>query len=178
MLGQNKRILLGLNHSLLFLCTSMYLGTGWSLLLFTFPIAPQLTPENYYMQFVPQVTAATQFFTYMTMVMLATALIMIIAEWRSYLRWFPIGVLLGVILATALTIIYIIPYNEQMAAGIKDAVVLREVLDKWMQLNVIRVSLWTIQWLCMMAYFFIKYLNSYRAKVNPVTSQQNAKVAA
>ena len=178
MLSQNKRILLGLNHSLLFLCTSMYLGTGWSLLLFTFPIAPQLTPDNYYMQFVPQVTAATQFFTYMTMVMLATALIMIITEWRSYLRWFPIGVLLGVILATALTIIYIIPYNEQMAAGIKDAVVLREVLDKWMQLNVIRVSLWTIQWLCMMAYFFIKYLNSYQAKVNPVTSQQNAKIAA
>ena len=178
MLGQNKRILLGLNHSLLFLCTSMYLGTGWSLLLFTFPIAPQLTPENYYMQFVPQVTAATQFFTYMTMVMLATALIMIIAEWRSYLRWFPIGVLLGVILATALTIIYIIPYNEQMAAGIKDAVVLREVLDKWMQLNAIRVSLWTIQWISMMTYFFIKYLNSYRAKINPVTSQQNAKIAA
>jgi hypothetical protein len=178
MLGQNKRILLGLNHSLLFLCTSMYLGTGWSLLLFTFPIAPQLTPENYYMQFVPQVTAATQFFTYMTMVMLATAIIMIIAEWRSYLRWFPIGVLMGVILATALTIIYIIPYNEQMAAGIKDAAVLRGVLDKWMQLNVIRVSLWTIQWLCMMAYFFIKYLNNYRAKVNPVINQQNAKVAA
>ena len=178
MRGENKKILLGLNHSLLFLCTAMYLGTGWSLLLFSFPIASELTPDNYYMQFVPQVTAATKFFTYMTMVMLATAVIMIIAEWRSYLRWFPIGVLLGVILATALTIIYIIPYNEQMAAGIKDAAVLREVLDNWMRLNVLRVSLWTVQWLCMMAYFFIKYLHSYSAKANPVISQPNAKVAA
>ncbi|GEO07364.1 hypothetical protein AAE02nite_50280 [Adhaeribacter aerolatus] len=178
MRGETKRTLLGLNHSLLFLCTSMYLGTGWSLLLFSFPIAPELTPDNYYMQFVPQVTAATKFFTYMTMVMLATALIMTIAEWRSYKRWFPIGVLLGVILATALTIIYIIPYNEQMAAGIKDAAVLREVLDKWMRLNVIRVSLWTVQWLCMMSYFYIKYLESYRYKNQTISSQRNAPVAA
>ena len=28
-----------------------------------FPISPELTPDNYYMQFVPQVTAATQFST-------------------------------------------------------------------------------------------------------------------
>lgn len=177
MRAETKITLLGLNHSLLFLCTSMYLGTGWSLVLFSFPIAPQLTPDNYYMQFVPQVTAATQFFTYMTMVMLATTFIMLLAEWRSYLRWFPIGVLLGVILATALTIIYIIPYNEQMAAGIKEAAVLREVLDNWMRLNVIRVSLWTIQWLCMMAYFFIKFRQSYQAKLNPVFNPRNAKVA-
>jgi hypothetical protein len=177
MRGETKKTLLGLNHSLLFLCTSMYLGTGWSLLLFSFPGAAELTPDNYYLQFVPQVTAATKFFTYMTMVMLATAFIMLIAEWRSYRRWFPIGVLLGVILATALTIIYIIPYNEQMAAGIKDPLVLQEVLAKWMRLNVIRVSLWTLQWLCMMTYFFIIYLNSSHAKVNPVTSQRKASIA-
>jgi hypothetical protein len=178
MRGNTKNTLLGLNHSLLFLCTSMYLGTGWSLVLFSFPVAAQLTTDNYYLQFVPQVTAATQFFTYMTMVMLATAFVMLLAEWRSYLRWFPIGVLLGVILATALTIIYILPYNEQMAAGIKNEAALREILDKWMQLNVIRVSLWTVQWLCMMAYFFIKYKRSYQSVTSPVISQRNAPVAA
>lgn len=178
MRSETKTTLLGLNHSLLFLCTSMYLGTGWSLILFSFPIVPELTPDNYYLQFVPQVTAATKFFTYMTLVMLATALIMIIAEWRSYLRWFPIGVIAGVILATALTIIYIIPYNEQMAAGIKDTAVLHEVLDKWMRLNVIRVSLWTVQWLCMMAYFFLKYKQSFKAVNKPIYGQRNAQVAA
>lgn len=136
----------------------MYLGTGWSLVLFSFPIADALTIETYYMQFVPQVTAATKFFTIMTMVMLITALIMIISNWKSSLRWFPVGVLLGVLLATALTMIYIIPFNEQMSAGIKDEAVLNEVLDKWMNLNVIRVSIWTFQWLCMMGYFFVKYL--------------------
>lgn len=168
---------MGINHSILFLCTAMYLGTGWSLILFTFPIAPELTPANYYMQFVPQVTAATEFFTSMTMLMLATAIIMIIAEWRSYLRWFPIGVLVGVIAATALTLIFIIPYNEQMSAGITDATLLKEVLRKWMNLNVIRVILWTGQWLCMMAYFYIKYLESATAKSGNLATRSYAKVA-
>ena len=177
MSAKTKKVLLGINHSILFLCTSMYLGTGWSLILFSFPIAPQLTPDNYYMQFVPQVTAATEFFTSMTMLMIATAIIMIIAEWRSKLRWFPIGVLLGVILATALTIIFIIPYNEQMSAGITDAGVLKEVLRKWMNLNTIRVMLWTVQWLCMMAYFFNKYLESETTKSGTVTNRSYAKVA-
>jgi hypothetical protein len=172
-----KKFFLGINHSVLFLCTSVYLGTGWSLVLFSFPIAPELTPDNYYMQFVPQVTAATNFFTYMTMVMIASAVVMIVAEWRSYLRWFPIGVLLGVVLATALTMIFIIPYNEQMSAGIKDAAVLREVLDKWMNLNVVRVCLWTFQWLCMMAFFFIKYVQSTTAHRAIIARHRKAKIA-
>ena len=174
---KTKKILLGLNHSILFLCTSMYLGTGWSLVLFSFPVAAELTPANYYLQFVPQVTAATQFFTYMTVVMMVTALVMIVAEWRSYLRWFPIGVLVGVLLATGLTIVYIIPYNEQMSAGITDASVLKEVLRKWMNLNTIRVWLWTAQWLCMMAYFFIKYLRDDATKITSPRYYQPAQMA-
>lgn len=177
MAGETKKILLGINHSVLFLCTSIYLGTGWSLVLFSFPVAPELTPENYYMQFVPQVTAATHFFTYMTMVMIATALVMLIAEWKSFLRWFPLGVLLGVILATVFTVVSIIPYNEQMSEGITDAAVLGEVLDKWMTMNVIRVSIWTLQWLCMMAYFFIRYLDSATANRTEISIQRNEKVA-
>jgi hypothetical protein len=177
MKNNSKKILLGLNHSVLFLCTSMYLGTGWSLVLFSFPVAAELTPANYYLQFVPQVTAATQFFTYMTVVMMVAALVMIIAEWRSYLRWFPIGVLLGVLLATGLTIVFIIPYNEQMSAGITDATVLKEVLRKWMNLNTIRVLLWTAQWLCMMAYFFIKFLKNDTAKTADISYYQRAQMA-
>ncbi len=73
----------------------MYLGTGGSLVLFSFPLAPQLTPDNYYLQFVPQVQAATAFFTTMTKVMLACGLIMLIAEWRQRTRWVPIIVQLN-----------------------------------------------------------------------------------
>ncbi|WP_010099432.1 hypothetical protein [Burkholderia ubonensis] len=63
------------NHAFLLLCASMYLGTGASLVLFSFPVAPQLTTDNYYLQFVPQVTAATAFFTVMTKLMLASGLL-------------------------------------------------------------------------------------------------------
>ncbi|SDK98602.1 hypothetical protein SAMN05421823_10471 [Catalinimonas alkaloidigena] len=150
-----KNPLFLLNACFLFLCVSMYLGTGWSLWLFSFPIAPQLTPDNYYNQFVPQVTAATNFFRIQTMLMLLSAGLMVVDEWRSWRRWFPIGVLIGVMAATALTILYIFPYNASMAAGIQDQATLDDVLTKWMRLNRIRVSLWTFQWLCMMAYFAV-----------------------
>ena len=49
---------LAINNLFLFLCTSMYLGTGWSLVLFSFPIASTLRTDTYYNQFVPQVQAA------------------------------------------------------------------------------------------------------------------------
>jgi hypothetical protein len=156
-----KEKLLVLNHSLLFLCTSMYLGTGWSLVLFSFPIAPDLTPDTYYNQFVPQVTEATQFFTYMTGLMLLLAAVMLVAEWRTPFRWIPIVVLLGVVAATGLTMAFILPYNAEMAAGITSQERLDEVLSRWMALNRIRVGLWTVQWLAMMAYFATK---TYRSR--------------
>ena len=145
--------LLTLNKIILFACTSMYFGTGWSLILFSFPGATDLTPDNYYAQFVPQVQAATDFFTYMTMLMMLNCVIFILGEWRSPKKWYPIIILVLVVLATLLTIYFIFEYNEQMAAGITDPMVLKEVLGNWMNLNVIRVSLWTLQWLTMAIYF-------------------------
>ena len=55
-----------LDATLLLLCTSMYLGTGWSLVLFSFPSRSTLRVDNYYDQFVPPVQRATRFFTWMT----------------------------------------------------------------------------------------------------------------
>jgi hypothetical protein len=151
-----KQNLLLLNHSLLFLCVSMYLGTGWSLILFSLPTAPHLTPENYYYAFVPQVHAATVFFTSMTKLMIVLCIIMIVAEWKTGFRWVPVVVLLAVFAATGLTIKYIFPYNDAMAHGIKDAHELQATLGHWILLNKIRVSLWTVQWLAMMVYFAAK----------------------
>ena len=151
---------LTLNHSTLFLCTSMYLGTGWSLVLFSFPITSKLTIDNYYLQFVPQVTAATNFFTYMTQLMIVLSIIMIIAEWRTQYRWFPITVLVSVFISTTLTILYIFPYNNAMREGITDPEILKSTLNSWMFLNKLRVGLWTIQWLSMMTYFGLKSKHS------------------
>jgi len=96
-----------LDASVLLLCTSMYLGTGWSLVLFSFPSRAQLTVDNYYEQFVPAVVRATRFFTWMTMVMMAAAIVLIVADWHTAYVIAPAVVLAGVIAATALTIKFI-----------------------------------------------------------------------
>lgn len=154
-----KRGLLMLNHSLVFLCVSMYLGTGWSMVLFSFPAARHLTPANYYYAFVPQVAAATAFFTVMTKLMIMLCIIMLVAEWKTGLRWVPIVVLLAIFAATGLTLKYIFPLNQAMTHGIKDLTGLQTTLSQWIYLNKIRVSLWTVQWAAMMAYFALKITN-------------------
>ena len=141
------------NASFLFLTTAMYLGTGWSMWLFQFPVASHLTPETYYWAFVPQVASATTFFTWMTSLMMLSALIMIWLEWKTDMRWVPIVVLLAVLTATGLTVKFIFPYNNAMSAGIHDPVQLQKILAKWIALNKVRVSLWTVQWTAMMWYF-------------------------
>ncbi len=146
------------NKWLLFACVSMYFGTGWSLVLFSFPIASTLTPANYYYCFVPQVTAATHFFTYMTCLMFICAGFWIWQDRHNKSKWYPIAILSAVVLATALTMIFIIPYNVQLANGVKDATLLKTILDKWMTLNTIRVSIWTVQWLLMVFYFANNYV--------------------
>lgn len=163
-----KTHLLTFNKVLLFASISMYFGTGWSLIFFSFPIAPQLTTEDYYNHFVPQVEAATQFFTWMTLIMMLCCTIFIIEKWRSPEKWYPIGVFILIIIATLLTTTFIFPYNEKMSTGIQDQTELQEVLGKWMNLNILRVSLWTIQWLLIMAYFFIhevKYMSNKAKKM-------------
>lgn len=89
----------------------------------------------------------------MTMVMLVSCIILIIEEWKTSLKWYGVGILLAVVFATALTILYIFPYNRSMAAGITSATELTGVLRKWMRLNIIRVLLWTVQWVLALAYF-------------------------
>lgn len=145
--------LLVASYMLLFACTSMYFGTGWSLVLFSFPTADQLTPDNYYSHFVPQVEAATRFFTYMTNLMIILAIVMIVGEWGEPLMWVPWVVVAGIVAATTLTIVAILPLNRRMKEGITDTTELGSILKRWMSLNRVRVAIWTIQWLAMAIWF-------------------------
>jgi hypothetical protein len=154
--------LLLLNHVVLLLCCSIYLGTGVSLVFFQLPLEPQLTVSNYYLIFVAPVTAATHFFTGMTILMLICALVMLATEWLSGLRWVPVVVLLGIIAATALTLFVIMPLNGRLAAGISDPADLKMLLHEWARLNRIRFLLWIIQWTAM-AYWFYRLAYLARA---------------
>jgi MFS superfamily sulfate permease-like transporter len=151
-----------LNHVILLLCCSIYLGTGVSLVFFQFPLESKLTVANYHLMFVEPVTTATHFFTYMTTVMLICAVIMLVTEWLSGLRWVPIVVLLAIILATVLTVVVIIPLNKELAAGVTNPARLKVVFHDWANMNRIRVSLWTIQWAAM-AYWFYRMALQARA---------------
>jgi hypothetical protein len=157
-----KNFLLVLNKAVLFACVSMFFGTGLSLILFSFPIAPYLTPSNYYYEFVPEVSGAVHFFTYMTILIMVCCIIFIIEKFKSPLKWYPIITLVLTIATTALTLIYIIPYNDLMEAGFKTNADLHAVLTKWMDLNYIRVSIWIGMWLSMMVYYTYLAIQSYK----------------
>lgn len=154
--------LLLLNDVLLLLCCSIYLGTGFSLVFFQLPLEPQLTVANYQLIFVEPVTAATRFFTSMTIVMLICGAIMLATEWLSGLRWAPAVVLIAVVVATALTVWVIIPLNNELAAGVTDPARLKTVFHEWANLNRVRFALWTIAWAAI-AYWFYRMALKARA---------------
>ena len=146
--------LLLLNNVTLLLCCSVYLGTGVSLVFFQLPLEPQLTVDNYYLAFVEPVRYATTFFTYTTILMLITGSIMLVSEWFSGLKWPPIIVLLGVIAATAVTLVLIFPLNQELTAGVTDDARFAAVFGRWADYNRLRAALWLLQWLAMMYYFY------------------------
>lgn len=145
-----------LNSALLFACVSMYFGTGWSLALFFFPMASTLTVNNYALVFVTPVANATTFLTAMTKLMFVLNLIMIVTEWRTPQRGWPIVVFVSLLAATLLTLYGIFPYNHLLNAGFTDETQLHATLSKWMTLNLVRFSLWTVEWVAMMAFFVQK----------------------
>src|SRR6266536_1296592 len=148
-----KRKLYLLSNSLLFAGVSIYFGTGWSTAIFQFPVMKQLTPDNYYLHFIPQIDAATNFFTFLVTLLVITGVIMIIGEWKTEFRWVPILVLLAVVGATCLTMFVIFPVNDILRKGIHDPNQLRRVIDKWKLLTEVRVGIWSFEWALMMYYF-------------------------
>ncbi len=140
----------------LFLCASMYLGTGWSLSLFTLPGRRQMTVGNYYDQIIAPIARATRFFTVMTVVMIAAAVALIVAEWGSWYVLAPITVLAAIVGATLLTTLVIFRYNRRLKARITDEAELREVLERWAFWNWFRLALWTSQWVAMAVYVALK----------------------
>jgi hypothetical protein len=148
-----KQKLLLLNHSILFLGVSIYFGTGWSTFLFDFPVVPKLNVDNYYLHFVPQVAAATSFFTVLVPVMIAAGIVMAVAEWHTCFRWVPIVVVLAIASASFVTMHFVFPLNKLMAAPIRDPQQLLEVMGKWLFYTRIRIGFWSLEWLSLMYYF-------------------------
>ncbi len=148
-----KNKLLLLSYAVLFAGVSIYFGTGWSTVIFQFPTLPQLNVGNYYLHFVPQVAAATTFFTILVPLMCLICLVMIKAEWHTRFRWIPIVVLLAILAASSVTYFLIFPINREMAAHITDSQQLTTAISKWVQYTWYRVGLWSLEWVALMYYF-------------------------
>jgi hypothetical protein len=148
-----KNKLLLLSYAVLFAGVSIYFGTGWSTVIFQFPTLPQLNVSNYYLHFVPQVAAATTFFTILVPLMCLICLVMIKAEWHTRFRWVPIVVLLAILAASSVTYFLIFPINREMAAHISDPQLLSVAISKWVQYTWYRVGLWSLEWVTVMYYF-------------------------
>lgn len=149
------------SNALLFMGVSIYFGTGWSTAIFQFPVMPSMTPDNYRLHFLPQIDAATNFFTFLVSLMVVTCLIMIVHEWKTGWRWLPIALLLAIVGATCLTYFVIFPVNAVLRAGIVDQAQLDEVIGRWKSLTKIRVAIWSFEWLLMMVWFGAR---AYRAE--------------
>ena len=159
-----QRHILSANAAILMLCASMYLGTGGSLALFQFPSFGSITVDNYRLIINDPVHRATVFFTYMTNVMLLNCVVMFVGEFRTRMRWFPVAVLVELTSVTLLTVLGIFRYNDQLYAGITDPAKLKEVLDSWLALNWLRVSIWAVMWLTVMGYFSVKAASAIKAR--------------
>src|SRR3954465_10856426 len=152
-----------LNGSFLFWATAIYMGTGWSMWLFSFPIVPKLSPDNYYYVFVPQVAYATQFFTPLTWIMMCSAALMVVVGLKGGIRWVPIVLLLLVGISGWVTVKFIFPYNRLMTAGIHDPAQLQDILAHWTRLSTLRMWMWTAEWVAMMYYFGRRAYDAIRA---------------
>lgn len=148
-----KRKLLLLDYAILFFGASYYLGIGWSTAITQFPIISQLNVSNYYLHFVPQVAASTNFLYVLVPVMFVVCLVMLVAEWRTRWRWVPIVILLALLTSSAITYFLIFPINRAMSAGITDPNQLAAALHGWVRYTWYRIPLWSVEWLCMMYYF-------------------------
>jgi hypothetical protein len=155
-----KTKLLLLSYAILFGGVSIYFGTGWSTVIFQFPTLPELYVGNYYLHFVPQVAAATGFFTVLVPLMCLLCLVMIKAEWHTGFRWVPIVVLLCIVAASGITYLLIFPINREMATRITDPQQLTVAIGKWVQYTRYRVALWSMEWVTLMYYFAARALRS------------------
>ena len=165
-----KRILVGINHGFLMFGTTVYVGVLWALHYFWYPSWEVMNVGNVQEHFILPTSAATEFFTIVVPIMFLCAIIMIVLEWKTKFRWHAIIGLLGVIGATFVGQVYIIPVNKTIAAGVQPDQ-LNGLLQEWMVLNDIRWIIMTIMWLALMIYFLTK--GDLLSKVVPEPSPES-----
>lgn len=151
-----KNILLNINSGYTFFVSSMHMGLMTSLVLFWYASWNGLTIDTIQNNFGIPATLATKLFIILIPIMMITACIMIISEWKTPLIWPSIIALIGIMGSTAMAKYFLFPINDIIYAGVKTNEELKTLLLKWMVLNNWRVFFSVLTWLAMFAFYTMK----------------------
>ncbi|MEO8146687.1 MAG: hypothetical protein ABI723_03565 [Bacteroidia bacterium] len=152
-----KEILLNINNSYIFFCSSVYLGMFFTLHFFFFPNYPHiLHVNNYYDAIIPQTDTATRYFFVSIPIMSVCLVIMLITEWKTKFRWVPLAWIPGLLAPVITQQKWIEDINNQFKAGVTDEVKLHELLNQWMFLNDVRFYILAVMWGITLYYFIAK----------------------
>jgi glucan phosphoethanolaminetransferase (alkaline phosphatase superfamily) len=151
-----KNPLLNINHALLMLGTTIYVGVLWALHFFWYPSWENMTLDVVQAHFIGPTSEATKFFTIVVPIMFVCNLVLIWAEWRTRFRWVAIVAILGIIGSTLVGQLLIIPINQAIAKGVATQAELTPMLQEWMKLNDVRWVMMNVMWLALMYFFLSK----------------------
>lgn len=134
---------------------SLYLGMGFSLVVLQFPGALATTRSTDFPQrFGDPVRRAVGFFTVGSVLMVAGAIWLTALEWDDGgRRLLPLAYLVLAVLATAFTVVFILPVNRRLYRDIPDEAEFTRVLDRWIRLNVVRYAFWVLEWCAITGWF-------------------------
>jgi len=151
-----KNILLNINSGYTFFVASWHTGLMVSLVLFWYASWEGLTLDTIQNNFGIPAKLATQLFVILIPIMMITATIMIISEWKTSLKWPAFVVLIGIMGSTAMAKYFIFPINDIIYAGVKTNVELKVLLMRWMVLNNWRVFFSVLTWFGMFMFYTMK----------------------
>lgn len=138
----------------LLLMASIYLGAGFSLVVFQFPGAGSITPSTFPERMGDPIKRATLTFTIQSTLMLVGGVVLAVAEWdEGGYRYAPLAYVVATLAATAWTVLAIFSVNQRLRKADVDPAEFRRLLTVWMRLNVVRFLFWVAEWLAMAVWF-------------------------
>jgi len=139
-----------------FFIASWHMGLMISVWLLWYPSWNGLTINTVKNNFDIPAQTATHLFVVMVPIAITTAFVLIIAEWKSGLRWPAIVAFLGLTGASVMAKYFLFPINDIIYAGVKSEDELTQLLVRWMALNNWRVFFSALTWIAMMTFYTIK----------------------
>jgi hypothetical protein len=133
----------------LVLFASIYMGSGYSLVVLQFPGAlKSVNAGNFDDRLGGPIRRATITWTVMVILMVAGGIVLTVHEWdHGGYRYGPLVYVVATVVATAWTLLIIFPVNQRLRDADDDPAEFTRALSLWMKLSVVRFAFWVTEWL-------------------------------